>query len=93
MAKRTRKTTRKTSSFRRSGTATRRVARRSGGGARTSRRSAARVSGRGAQTIRLVLEQPAAVPVVASPQQAIAQALTQIAVDNAQKSKDQKAKF
>lgn len=93
MAKRTRKTTRKTSGDSRKGTASRRVARSTRSSARSPRRSAARVSRGGAQRLILELRQPAAVPVVASPQQAIAQALTQIAVDNAQKANDKKAKF
>lgn len=100
MARTRRTTSRRSSSKSRSrATSSRaRSSRRSGGGAprrvarRVSNRSAARRSG-GGQTIRLVLEQPAAVPIAATPEQTIAQSLAQIAANSAVTPKGQKAKF
>lgn len=96
-----RKSTKSSSRSRRStSTARARTTRSRSSRSGSSRRVARRVSNRratgrsgGSQTIRLVLEQPAAVPNVASPQMAIANALSQIAADNAAVSKEKKAKF
>ena len=100
MAKSRRTATRRSrSSSRKTASRARTYSRRSGGGG-SPRRVARRVSNRrasgrggGSQTIRLVLEQPAAVPVAGTPEQTIAQSLAQIAANSASKPKEQKAKF
>ena len=59
---------------------------------RVSARSASRRSG-GSQTVRLVIEQPAAVPAAGNPEATIASALAQIAANKAAGNKPTKAKF
>ena len=96
-----RKSTKSSSRSRRSSTSARaRSTRSSSRGRGAPRRVARRVSSRratgrggGSQTIRLVLEQPAAVPIAATPEQTIAQSLAQIAANSAVTPKGQKAKF
>ena len=96
-----RKSTKSSPRSRRSSTSARaRTTRRSSGRRSAPRRVAARVSNRratgrsgGGQTIRLVLEQPAAVPIAATPEQTIAQSLAQIAANSAVTPKGQKSKF